>query len=159
MVGNRSAADPWSPSPRLKKKLAPNLARPVVCSLLNLSATVYGIVDLPVPAIPFSQKILGLVGDDKDEDGGGDVGHLVTWHVSHLLPFIRADEETWDSFRLVEAVHLLEAYSLVAVNGSGDAMSITMHPLTHAWARDRQGVKQQQQSWLAHNGMHDCRVW
>jgi len=95
-----------------------------------------------------ARDILLNVIDDKDEDEDGDVGHLTTWHVSHLLPLIGADEETWDSFRLVEAVHLLEAYSLVAVSGLGDTMSITMHPLTHAWARDRQEVKQQQQSWL-----------
>ena len=83
-----------------------------------------------------------------DADGDEDVSHLVTWHVSHLLPLVEAEDETWDSFRLVEAVHLLEAYSLVVFNGSGDAMSVTMHPLTHAWARDRQELTQQQQSWL-----------
>jgi tetratricopeptide (TPR) repeat protein len=89
-----------------------------------------------------------LQGAIDDADGDEDVGHLVTWHVSHLLPLAEVDDEMWDSFRLVEAVHLLEAYSLVVVNGSGDAMSVTMHPLTHAWAKDRQELTQQQQSWL-----------
>ncbi|ERF70367.1 hypothetical protein EPUS_05186 [Endocarpon pusillum Z07020] len=72
----------------------------------------------------------------------------VMWHVSQLLPLLEADGGAWDSFRLVEAVRLLEVYSLVVVNGAGDTMSVSMHALTHAWAKDRQEPKLQRQSWL-----------
>ena len=72
-----------------------------------------------------------------------DVSYLNTWHVAQLLPLLEADGEAWDSFRLVEAVRLLEAYSLVVVSAAGDTMSVSMHALTHAWAKDRQDPKLQ----------------
>ena len=45
--------------------------------------------------------------------GSDEVFNLTPWHVSHLLPFMRADCTVWDSFRLMEAVSLLKALSLV----------------------------------------------
>jgi hypothetical protein len=38
---------------------------------------------------------------------------LTTWHIAHLPPLIQVHSSTWDSFRLIEAVHLLKTFSLV----------------------------------------------
>jgi hypothetical protein len=59
IVGKNFLALPLSPSPLLKKKLAPR-------TLLSLKylAIVREIVDLPVPALPFSQKIGLSCGDE-----------------------------------------------------------------------------------------------
>lgn len=43
----------------------------------------------------------------------------------------------WDSFRLYEALNLLIFFALVSLDEAGEK-SIFMHPLTHAWAKDRQ---------------------
>jgi tetratricopeptide (TPR) repeat protein len=49
----------------------------------------------------------------------------------------------------VEAVQLLKAFALVTTDVSGDSMSVSMHPLVHAWARDRQSVDEQHENWLS----------
>jgi len=81
----------------------------------------------------------------EDDEG---LEQLAQWHVSRLLPLLQVEGDVWDPFRLIEAARRLEAYSLLVLDGMGDTMSISMHPLTHAWARDRQDVQAQQQSWL-----------
>ena len=45
---------------------------------------------------------------NTDDD---DTIQLTPWHVSHLLPLMQADADTWDSFRLIEAMSLLKAFS------------------------------------------------
>ena len=73
---------------------------------------------------------------------------LTPWHVSHLPPSMQTDADVWDSFRLVEAVSLLQAFSLVSTDTYDNYLSVSMHLLIHAWARDRQDASQQHQSWL-----------
>ena len=82
-------------------------------------------------------------GDDDN------VVQLTPWHVSRLLPLIQADATVWDSFRLIEAVSLLKALSLVSIDTHSEFLSVSMHPLTHAWARDRQTATKQHESWVA----------
>ena len=72
-----------------------------------------------------------------------------TWHVSHLLPLIQVDTDEWDSFRLIEAIRMLKALSLVSTDDYNGVLSVSMHPLIHAWARDRQSMKEQHNSWIA----------
>ena len=81
----------------------------------------------------------------SDED---DLLRLTPWHVSHLPPPMQADADVWDSFRLIEAVSLLQAFSLVSTDTYDNYLSVAMHPLIHAWARDRQDASQQHQAWL-----------
>jgi hypothetical protein len=73
---------------------------------------------------------------------------LTSWLVSHLLPLIQAGTTLWDSFRLVEAIHLLKAFSLVSTDTNEGFLSVSMHPLVHAWARDRLSAKQQHEYWV-----------
>jgi tetratricopeptide (TPR) repeat protein len=72
-----------------------------------------------------------------------------TWHVSHLLPLIQADSDRWDSFRLIEAIRMLKTLSLVSTDDFDGVLSVSMHPLIHAWARDRQNMTEQHNSWIA----------
>jgi hypothetical protein len=72
------------------------------------------------------------------------------WQVSHLPPVILANNNEWDSFRLVEAIHLLRGLSLVT-NDTYDSsrLSLSMHPLIHVWANDRLSTSEQHESWVA----------
>ncbi|KIM94573.1 hypothetical protein OIDMADRAFT_45566 [Oidiodendron maius Zn] len=69
-------------------------------------------------------------------------------HVSSLPSFVVAEEAEWDSYRLIEATSLLASLSLVTRNNLDGLPGISMHPLTHAWAKDRQNAKQQGAAWM-----------
>ncbi|OBT53876.1 hypothetical protein VE04_06248 [Pseudogymnoascus sp. 24MN13] len=72
-------------------------------------------------------------------------------HVSRFLnfmDFIVPEEDEWDPFRLIEASSLLASLSLVARHDLDGRMGLSMHPLTHAWARDRQTSKCQGVAWI-----------
>ena len=72
---------------------------------------------------------------------------LSQWHISQLPAFVVAGQSglnEWDPYRLNEASYLLESLALVSRSRSG----LSMHPLVHAWAKDRQADEQQAQSWL-----------
>ena len=69
-------------------------------------------------------------------------------HVSSLPSFVVAEEAEWDSYRLVEATSLLASHSLVTRHDLDGLPGISMHPLTHAWAKDRQNAKQQGAAWI-----------
>ena len=73
------------------------------------------------------------------------IDSLSHWHVSRLPGFISTDTDTWDDYRLLEASTLLASLSLISQDSS---FGLSMHPLTHAWAKDRQNPKQQGQSWI-----------
>jgi hypothetical protein len=65
-----------------------------------------------------------------------------------LAVLMQIDADAWDSFRLIEAIHLLQAFSLVSTDTHSGYLSVSMHPLIHAWARDRQDADRQHHSWL-----------
>ena len=65
------------------------------------------------------------------EAGDDNATSLTLWHVSYLLPLMQADMKVWDSFRLIEAIHLLKAFSLVSTDTHGGFLSVSMHPLTY----------------------------
>jgi tetratricopeptide (TPR) repeat protein len=102
---------------------------------------------LPLPLFEAGWKGAQSVSLSNTDDD--DTIQLTPWHVSHLLPFMQADADTWDSFRLIEAISLLKALSLVSTNIYTGFLSVSMHPLTNAWARDRQGMAEQHESWVA----------
>ena len=68
---------------------------------------------------------------------------LMAWHVSHLPSPILSNTEIWDPFRIVEAIHLLKSLSPVSTDTSDGYISVSMHTLVHAWARDRQSTDEQ----------------
>lgn len=73
---------------------------------------------------------------------------LTPWHVAHLPPFCYATGKTWNSLRLMEAVALLKAYSLITIDTVENLEYVSTHALVHAWARDRQDQDMQLQSWV-----------
>jgi tetratricopeptide (TPR) repeat protein len=103
---------------------------------------------LPLPLFEAGWKGARSISSSGDA-GGDDVAELTQWHVSRLLPLMQADADKWDSFRLFEAVSLLKALSLVSTDTHSGFLSVSMHPLTHAWARDRQATIEQHDSWVA----------
>lgn len=87
-----------------------------------------------------SRFILQTDGSDtRDIDVAG------LWHVSRLPKFVNVDSEEWETFRLMEAASLLTSLSLVTKDGS---FGLSMHPLAHAWAKDRQESGKCKQSWI-----------
>ena len=74
---------------------------------------------------------------------------LTKWHVSRLPSLLQTNSDAWDSFRLLEAVYTLKALALVSTHVDDGQVSVSMHPLVHAWARDRQDQQRQHESWIA----------
>ncbi|KAL5312995.1 hypothetical protein ACEPPN_019421 [Leptodophora sp. 'Broadleaf-Isolate-01'] len=70
-------------------------------------------------------------------------------HVSQLPSFIVLEDDAWDPFRLTEASSLLVSLSLVTRHNLDSYLGLSMHPLTHAWAKDRQDPKRQGVAWIA----------
>ncbi|RMZ89045.1 hypothetical protein DV736_g3719, partial [Chaetothyriales sp. CBS 134916] len=100
--------------------------------------------------------------DDNTEDN--DVLILTPWHIAHLPSLVDITGDEWDSYRLVEAVQLLKAFSLVSTDSQNNHLSVSMHPLIHAWARDRQEKDKKHKSWLQMGclmamGSSDRMVW
>ncbi|OAL35725.1 hypothetical protein AYO20_05106 [Fonsecaea nubica] len=74
---------------------------------------------------------------------------LTEWHISRFPLLMQVGAEDWDPFRLMEALQMLKAFGLVSVEESDEGdRRVSMHPLVHAWARDRQGDQQRHESWL-----------
>ncbi|KAL5345345.1 hypothetical protein ACLOAV_009716 [Pseudogymnoascus australis] len=78
-----------------------------------------------------------------------DIFAVTTRHVSQLPAFVISDSYEWDSYRLTEARDLLASLSLVTEHDLDDSPGLSMHPLTHAWAKDRQGSEKQRVAWVA----------
>ncbi|OBT39283.1 hypothetical protein VE00_10598 [Pseudogymnoascus sp. WSF 3629] len=78
-----------------------------------------------------------------------DIDLLTTSHVLQLPAFIIADSDEWNSYRLTEAAYLLASLSLVTQHDLDGSPGLSMHPLTHAWAKDRQDSEKQDMAWIA----------
>jgi hypothetical protein len=83
----------------------------------------------------------------NDEDRGID--EFSRYHVLQLPKLIVPDEDEWDHFRLTEASALLVSLSLATRQDLNSCVGLSMHPLTHAWAKDRQDSKRQGVAWIA----------
>ena len=70
-------------------------------------------------------------------------------HISQLPSFMVPEGDEWDYFRLVEAVSLLASLSIVTRHNLDNDKGVSMHPLTHAWAKDRQDSNCQSVVWIA----------
>ncbi|TVY51960.1 hypothetical protein LSUE1_G010381, partial [Lachnellula suecica] len=69
-------------------------------------------------------------------------------HIERLPGFIIAEGEKWDPFRLNEASSELVSLSLATRHDINSSIGLSMHPLTHAWAKDRQDLQQQKEAWV-----------
>jgi tetratricopeptide (TPR) repeat protein len=74
---------------------------------------------------------------------------LSLWHVDQVPAVFQLEADQGGSFQLNEATQLLKAFALISVDVSDGGTSLSMHPLIHAWARDRQEQREQKESWLA----------
>jgi tetratricopeptide (TPR) repeat protein len=77
-----------------------------------------------------------------------ETGALQQWHVSQLPEFIDSQAEEWDDHRIKRASALLISLSVVTRHGLDDLDGLSMHPLVHAWAKDRLGNKKEQAAWV-----------
>ncbi|KAF2106263.1 P-loop containing nucleoside triphosphate hydrolase protein [Lophiotrema nucula] len=74
---------------------------------------------------------------------------LRQWHVFRLPELIGVQEEEWDDYRLKRASNLLASLSLVITSLRSDNLDgLSMHPLAHAWAKDRLEEEQQERAWV-----------
>jgi tetratricopeptide (TPR) repeat protein len=101
---------------------------------------------LPLPLFEAAWRSAQTISPSKA--GTNDADRLTPWHVSRLPSFIQIDTDIWDSFRLIEAIHLLKSFSLVSTDTYNGFLSVSMHPLIHAWARDRLDPAEQHESWV-----------
>ena len=110
----------------------------------------YGSSRLPLPlfqgAWMGARRVSLDVSSNTTDDGA--LPRLTPWHVTHLPSLIPTGPKMWDNFRLVEAVDLLKAFSLVSTDNYDVYPSVSMHGLVHAWARDRQNTSEQHVAWL-----------
>jgi hypothetical protein len=87
---------------------------------------------------------------DEDAETGetGEIGDLTQWHVTRLPEFVGTQQDEWDDYRLKGASNLLASLSLVTTkHGSVNLDGLSMHPLAHAWAKDRLTREQQKEAW------------
>ncbi|OBT73867.1 hypothetical protein VF21_06673 [Pseudogymnoascus sp. 05NY08] len=83
-------------------------------------------------------------------DTEADQGTCSRWHALQLPEFMEVEANEWDPHRLNKASYLLVSLSFVVRrNLAGESPSLSMHPLAHAWAKDRQELVQQGQTWIA----------
>ena len=111
-----------------------------VMSMMNYS---------PLPLSLFETAWAGAHEVITDMEEYDEVDRLSTWHVDLLISLIQPKSEKWSSFRLIEACHQLESLSLISINASGSTTTTSMHPLTHAWARDRQERQSQDRFYIS----------
>lgn len=102
---------------------------------------------------PLSFFKAAWVGAHQVLTGGPDDGVLIPgftkWHVSRLPSLMQVTGDSWDPFRLVESVNSLKELALVTTSSDDNQnMHISMHPLVHAWARDRQNEESQHNAWI-----------
>jgi tetratricopeptide (TPR) repeat protein len=70
-------------------------------------------------------------------------------HAARLPGLVGPEAEEWDDYRLRKASALLASLSLVTRHLSDDFDGLSMHPLAHAWAKDRLEKGQQQNAWTS----------
>jgi tetratricopeptide (TPR) repeat protein len=78
-----------------------------------------------------------------------EIGAVGQQHVSRLPELVSMETDEWDDYRLKRASALLASLSLVTRHCLDGFDGLTMHPLAHAWAKDRLGKERQQQAWVS----------
>lgn len=80
--------------------------------------------------------------DDPYIDG------ILRVHTDQVFEIFPAEAEEWDPARLESALRLLSSFSLVTqAKVKNGVKVVSMHPLAHSWAKDRQSMEQQEAAW------------
>jgi tetratricopeptide (TPR) repeat protein len=135
-----------------------------------LSVLHFGFVSIDIFASAWlgSQQALQVESKNEMEIGdisGWDVGLLIDstdlcnketgldvfneWHAHQLPTFIDVEAKEWNPFRLNESIIQLESLSLIKRVDQDGTSGLSMHPLAHTWAKDRQNAETMRQSWIA----------
>ncbi|KAM0182352.1 hypothetical protein ACHAPF_001242 [Botrytis cinerea] len=88
-----------------------------------------------------------LISTESEESN--EIDDLSRNHILRLPSFLVVEGDNWDSFRFTEASSQLVSLSLVIQHNADGLLGLSMHPLAHAWAKDRQDPKQQGIAWIA----------
>lgn len=108
-----------------------------------------GANQFPVQVFEDAWQAAKTVPRDRDEAADDEnVTLLRPWHVARLPSLLDLASSTWNSFRLMEAVALLKTFSLISNSLNDDLSYLSMHPLVHAWARDRLDESGRHRSWV-----------
>jgi tetratricopeptide (TPR) repeat protein len=78
-----------------------------------------------------------------------EINHLDKEHVSRLPRLIGTQLKEWNDYRLKKASAILASLSLVTRHHFEEDDGVSMHPLAHAWAKDRLEPMQQKQTWVS----------
>ena len=79
-----------------------------------------------------------------------DLDNLSEWHIARLPRiFHQAPSENDFVLFIRKALHVLASSSLITVTDDSQGSSISMHSLTHAWAKDRLTLPAQRIAWEA----------
>ncbi|KAH8702782.1 hypothetical protein GQ44DRAFT_778457 [Phaeosphaeriaceae sp. PMI808] len=98
--------------------------------------------ELPLHVFPSAWRVQAEGAETDEMDALG------RWHVSQLPGLVDGQADEWDDYRLNKASALLASLSLVTRHRLDDVDGLSMHPLAHAWAKDRLGKEQQQAAWV-----------
>ncbi|PMD38716.1 HET-domain-containing protein [Hyaloscypha variabilis F] len=121
-------------------------ARDALCLLAVLSMLDSAVLPLQIfqSAWDGSREILGTSHGEKNE-----IDTISRSHINQLPSFLVVKSKEWNPFRLNEASSELALLSLITRHNGNDLVGLSMHPLAHAWARDRQTLEQQQDAWIS----------
>ena len=120
-------------------------ATDALCLLEILSMLDSSVLPLQI----FEEAWKGCKEVSQTNDKGRGIDEFSRDHVLRLPKLMVADDDEWDQFRLTEASSLLASLSLATRQDLNSCMGLSMHPLTHAWAKDRQDSKRQGVAWIA----------
>lgn len=102
---------------------------------------------MSVPLDVFVQACIGVkkaLATDKQQEMYS--GKLTAWHVAQVPDLFRSEKDDV-KFRITQAVTRLESLALVRTEKSGGHAwkSVSMHPLVHGWAGDRQSQQERKE--------------
>lgn len=86
------------------------------------------------------------------------------WHITQLPDFLQPELDKWDPFRLQKAQNLLLSLALINRTLDKGFISISMHPLIHAWIRERQDTTPADKNWITASSIlalsyFGCQTW
>ncbi|KAI1470948.1 uncharacterized protein F4812DRAFT_419582 [Daldinia caldariorum] len=84
--------------------------------------------------------------EDRDDDDDDYLKYLTDEHVSQLPDFLEPHSDTWGSFRMLQAVNLLESLALIRKSNIDKCDTVSMHPLVHSWINLRQTQTEREES-------------
>jgi len=117
-------------------------------SLLGILSVLHsGILPLSVfeQAWKGSRTVLRSIATDENDEAQ----LLTEWHLSKLPAFLAIDIGSWDGYRLKRAASILAHLSLITLHQLSGSSGVSMHPLAHAWAKDRLNEQQQRTTKLS----------